>query len=932
MKHFPIGWTSVPHEDFLTKVEALLTKFGQLEARPTAENTAQGKVVWATYSKDCADGKGATAAASKLNGVDNRTETQKKQANHGPPAEHDMFSVQVVDPWVPSTHDENSDTAGTLLRVSGCPVAWTVVDVKPLMIKHGKVDKFVSEGRGSFLVTFKDAAAASSASDATHGLEFREGNKLTSLMCDLHIDPAEGGAGPDVTGSSAWDDTWADTQSSRASSSAAQPARALEDQTRVVLYADELIGVIDGDPDPRPDDRQIFVRDLPLDDYNEQELLEWLQGFGQLESDSVNFLRDPASKALTGCAYVRFAEHAEAKGLIEAFAQPQMVDDDGGNVKGFWSNSERMLQGAIGPYKFDVVDAVFRQLPRIQRDLRCTEFIAACDGREWADADAELQALDLHKGPLHFIVSGKHSLGTREALRDLLAKFLRSVLDRPQPAVAAARQPAQTTRAPSQQEAVSSAGALPLQGPYIEIKGIPASWDEKYVKNLFIIFGGAKTVRLFQRDQLAHVCLKNAGRTENAANELDNKEFAYDEDSNADAAVIRCRVIGGQESKSKSDIVLRTIFLDELGMKSRPKKNAGARDREVFLRALPVGDCTKKQIFEYLEGFGKLEKLEDLWLLPSDTDPSKPKGNGYAKFATHSDAQQCLNAHAGDGGDEMEGDVLANWSESERAIQGEASIYSKDIHKAFDNKALEAAKKATGIEALWMSSQLQKPSDHNAQVFDVNYMHFTSKCTEEQFTTLREHLTKKLADFHKSVVQERRDKSRSKSVKRRETAETRSGPSVDKPWSTPPTQHHSWQSPPAPHAYQHGRPPPHAWPQHGYNPHVWPPPPPGPAWGYPPPPGPPGLPEPARPPGSFGMPPGSFAAPPPAARCREPGAEGPESAQDPIKQAETRIIEARDLVHTHGASKAYRKYCEVLKTLLGIMEKLPDGDPGKKKT
>jgi hypothetical protein len=93
MMYFPHSWNGLSYQGFLQKVESLLQKFGDLESSPTIEETDEGKVVWATYD----DPAKAPDAAQKLNGVDNRTETQKQQANNGPPAKNQQFFVEVFD-------------------------------------------------------------------------------------------------------------------------------------------------------------------------------------------------------------------------------------------------------------------------------------------------------------------------------------------------------------------------------------------------------------------------------------------------------------------------------------------------------------------------------------------------------------------------------------------------------------------------------------------------------------------------------------------------------------------------------------------------------------------------------------------------------------------------------------------------------------------
>ena len=70
-------------------------------------------------------------------------------------------------------------------------------------------------------------------------------------------------------------------------------------------------------------DREIYIRDIPVYDYSEGELHECLWEFPGV--DQVNLLRDPVSKALTGCGYVRFATHAGAKECLDICRPPISV-------------------------------------------------------------------------------------------------------------------------------------------------------------------------------------------------------------------------------------------------------------------------------------------------------------------------------------------------------------------------------------------------------------------------------------------------------------------------------------------------------------------------------------------------------------------------------------------------------------------------------
>lgn len=81
-------------------------------------------------------------------------------------------------------------------------------------------------------------------------------------------------------------------------------------------------------------------------------------------------------------------------------------------------------------------------------------------------------------------------------------------------------------------------------------------------------------------------------------------------------------------------------------------------------------DFTEDQLRGWLEGFGK---IEDVYLL-KDVD-KKLTAKGYVRFASHRHAESCIQAQASEQ-DAEEGDVIAWWSHSERAMRGGPSLHS----------------------------------------------------------------------------------------------------------------------------------------------------------------------------------------------------------------------------------------------------------------
>jgi len=193
----------------------------------------------------------------------------------------------------------------------------------------------------------------------------------------------------------------------------------------------------------------------------------------------------------------------------------------------------------------------------------------------------------------------------------------------------------------------------------------------------------------------------------------------------------------------------RIIFIDELPMPKRPDVPPARGDREVFLQSLPVRDCTEAQIHAWLAGFGK---VEDICLL-RDHLTEECVGKGYVRFSAHSEARACVDSQASVQNAE-DGDVVAWWSESERAAQRTASVYGLDVHAAFagaSGRVLASVLVSAKLKALRMVSELH---GHIApDVADAKkQLHFSGECDEEQFEKLRAVLARALEAFHEKAA------------------------------------------------------------------------------------------------------------------------------------------------------------------------------------
>lgn len=354
MRNFPASWVAPDQANILPgKIKHLLEKFGSLREDPHIERTDTGIVATASFK----DAAAATAAASTLHGVDNRMASEKKAAGGGPATEAQRFHVvKVPEPaeW-PSAPEEpqvgaaigaaRTTPTSCRLQMSSVPVEWSAQDIQGLCGQYGAVDSVFPDDPGGFIVTFGTPEAADTAAQQLSGMQLQSADRTTStLQCVLLPEEDEEGMGAEEDAAVTDHSMEAQWEAGQArdhvdASMEAQGAHAEEGDIEngdltaylqegggpIVFYVDEL-QLATGDPGPG--DTEIFLRDLPLEDYTETQLREWLDDFGAV--NDVIFLRDPITKELSGRGYVRFASHEEAAGLLAAF--PQTGEDDG-NVK-----------------------------------------------------------------------------------------------------------------------------------------------------------------------------------------------------------------------------------------------------------------------------------------------------------------------------------------------------------------------------------------------------------------------------------------------------------------------------------------------------------------------------------------------------------------------------------------------------------------------
>lgn len=102
---------------------------------------------------------------------------------------------------------------------------------------------------------------------------------------------------------------------------------------------------------PGPEDRELFVKNLPLQDMNRQQLQEYFEGFGEVED--LYLIRDMFTGEPSGEGYVRFKQHANALRCIEALT-PE-AEAEASDLTGWWSESERVLQRRSNCYRFNLI-------------------------------------------------------------------------------------------------------------------------------------------------------------------------------------------------------------------------------------------------------------------------------------------------------------------------------------------------------------------------------------------------------------------------------------------------------------------------------------------------------------------------------------------------------------------------------------------------
>lgn len=179
-------------------------------------------------------------------------------------------------------------------------------------------------------------------------------------------------------------------------------AWSLDGAFHVSIFVDQLAMGQRPDLAPKPADRELFVRNLPLQDMSQQQLQEYFEGFGEVED--LYLIRDTVTLEPMNEGYVRFRQHADAVRCIEALTpEDGEMEADASDLVGTWSESERVLQRKASCYHFNLLAELIASdgsgLEHIKEDaaIRCV----------WVLADS-LKQRDLQSPPpngrqLHFV-------------------------------------------------------------------------------------------------------------------------------------------------------------------------------------------------------------------------------------------------------------------------------------------------------------------------------------------------------------------------------------------------------------------------------------------------------------------------------------------------------------------------------------------------
>lgn len=738
-QNFPASWVAPSALEVLPqKVQSLLQRLGPLEGPPVISRAPSGLLQAIARFQNASD---ARAAIQTLHGFDMRSAAEKASSAGQAPKESECFSLRIADDPAATgavTSGNSAPKAAPRKRkpkpngifLWPLPEGWAAKDVELLTSPYGPVQRSkvetMANGQRGVLVDFEKESAASAALTALNGLSLMG----LQLRCVMQEEP--------------------------------EPSKPLQ---LFKLYLDELpISSVPKDVEPKLDDREIFVTDLPRKASTEEGVRFLLGNFGEVEE--VLLVRDQ-QHAPIGKAYVRFKSHSEAVKALDAI---RSSSSDGAS-KATWSESERALRGTRGAYGLNVLRHICGEGGAKLQEIRQ----ATGAGNLSLETVGEGRSTN---GRRHVqLVAGCAEASQAEECWKLIAASLAHV-----------------------HETYSSE----VRGSLV-LRGFPSSWSEKGLKFVFAPFGGLSSVTIEEEEKdapptsvsgevassgrLAYVKLRNSQAMEKAVANLHQTKVG--DGDLVEECIVACHR-WHQHSWSDGTFQLG-IFVDQLALSRRPQEvGPGGDDRELYVRNLPLHDMTRQQLQEYFEGFGEVDDLH----LILDPFTGESTNEGYIRFKHNRDAQRCIEALTPSDPEEADPtDLQGSWSESERVLQRKNNCYRFNLVAELvgaDGSGLEKMKAEAKLKGLWILGESLQLKDRTAPRASGRQLHFVGRCTEEPHARVfRDLLEREIEVIHKKILSR---------LEKRKQKESGSGAGTEKTNDTAAAngQAGAWQQPPAP--------------------------------------------------------------------------------------------------------------------------------------
>eukprot|EP00930_Biecheleria_cincta_P002468 TRINITY_DN103484_c0_g1_i1.p1 TRINITY_DN103484_c0_g1~~TRINITY_DN103484_c0_g1_i1.p1 ORF type:complete len:849 (+),score=177.61 TRINITY_DN103484_c0_g1_i1:40-2586(+) len=698
-QNFPASWVAPEALEVLPqKVQSLLQRLGPLEGPPVISRGPSGLQAIARFQ----NASDARAAVQTLHGFDMRSAAEKASSSGQAPKPSECFCLRIADesgaPGAVASGNSGPKAAPRKrkLKPNGIflwplPEGWAAKDVELLTSPYGPVQRSkvetMANGQRGVLVDFMKESAASAALTGLNGLSLMG----LQLRCVMQEEP--------------------------------EPSKPLQ---LFKLFLDELpITSVPKDVEPKLDDREIFVTDLPRKASTEDGVRFLLGNFGEVEE--VLLVRDQQHTPI-GKAYVRFKSHSEAVKALDAI---RSSSSDGAS-KATWSESERALRGTRGAYGLNVLRHICGEGGAKLREIRQAAGAANLSLETVGEGRSSNG-----RSHVHLVASCEEASQAEECWK-LIATALAHV-----------------------HETYSSE----VRGSLV-LRGFPASWSEKGLKFVFAPFGGLSSVTIEEEEKdappisvsgevassgrLAYVKLRNSQAMEKAVANLHQTKVG--DGDLVEECVVACHR-WHQHSWSDGTFQLG-IFVDQLALSRRPQEvGPGPDDRELYVRNLPLHDMTRQQLQEYFEGFGEVDDLH----LILDPFTGESTNEGYIRFKHNRDAQRCIEALTPSDPEEADPtDLQGSWSESERVLQRKNNCYRFNLVAELvgaDGSGLEKMKEEAKLKGLWILGESLQLKDRTAPRAAGRQLHFVGRCAEEPHARVfRDIMEREIEAIHKKIL------------------------------------------------------------------------------------------------------------------------------------------------------------------------------------